>query len=743
MARLWTSGFELQSVTAGEEFDASNGTGAKSISTSLAHGGSASLRVNCSSDYWFLGHRFRAAATGIVYCRFYLYVGTAPSSDISIFAITDSTSGGNSGAQLKLTTTKTLQLGHYNGSFTNVGSPSAALISNVWYRIEVSYDDADANNTITARLEGVQFATGNGGNLGGNGVIQLGSVFSTASQDINIDDVAVNDATGSFQTSWPGNGKIKHLRPNAAGDNTGLTTGVSDNTNHYLNVDDVTLDGDSTYNQTSTASQTDDYNIEASGLNGSETINVVHVGVRYRKVTSGTLVFNVRVKASASGTVESSSNISSATTSFRTNTETDPKTYPLTLYDLPGASTTPWTKADLDTAQIGVSTVSNTANNWRLTAIWMVVDYAPALVSTISDTFDDNLIDSTKWNSYTASSGAVAETGQQMQTTLAASTNGSWAGIHSVHQFDLTGSSIFMQIVSATTGNSWLDLTLSNEPLPTVDNFIAIGINVGTQRLEAVKEVAGSDTTLADIAYDPAVHKWVRLRESGGTVYWDWATDPNGTWTNLYSTTPPVPITNVYVVCDDYEYDGASTPNAHKFDNLNVSLTSLVLRPNANGTTMNWTAEGGDYTRVNETSSDGDTSRLYTPTDNVVGLFNFDDHTSESGTISSITLFVVIRGLDPVSQGDQLGVQMAGTEYWGSTQTWNSTSYTTLSQSWTTNPNTSAAWTWTDIDNLQAGVKRISGGGQAMTQVYVIVYYTADIPPAASALGPKFMFFFD
>lgn len=580
MARLSaaTIGFELQSVTAGDEFDASNGTGAKSISTSIKHGGAASLRVNCSADYWYMGHQYRSnSATGIVYARFYLYIGTAPSADISIFALTAATSGGNSGAQLKLTTSSTLQLGHYDGTFNNVGSPSAALIPNVWYWIDVSYDDADANNTITARLEGVQFATGNGGNLGGNGCFQLGSIFSTATQDINFDDISINDATGSFQTSWPPNEKIKFLRPNAAGDNTGLTTGVSDNTNHYLNVDDVTFDGDTTYNQTSTAGQTDDYNIEPSGLIRNETINVVHVGVRYRKVTSGTMVFNVRVKASASGTVESSSNISSSTTTFLTNAQSAPRDYPLTLYDLPGASTVPWTPSDLNSAQIGVSTVSNTANNWRLTAIWMVVCYSPPAVRTLIDDYNDNSVDATLWNTHTANGATISETNGQTETSLAATTSGSWAGRHSVDQHDLNNSEIFMRINSATTGNSWLDLTLSNEPLPVVDNFIAIGIDVGTQLLEAVQEVAGSDTTLATVAYDPSVHKWVKLKHENGTVYFQWATHPRRGWTTLHSMAPPVPISNVYVVTDDYEYDAASTPNTHSFDSLNVLPPSDLL----------------------------------------------------------------------------------------------------------------------------------------------------------------------
>jgi len=273
---------------------------------------------------------------------------------------------------IQLTTTNTLQL--RNNLAVQIGSDSAALSNDTWYRLELSFNPA--TGAVEARIDGTSFASGSTATGSWSRII-VGVITGTPTGDMYVDDVAVNDDSGSFQNTWPGSGKIIVLKPNAAGDNTGLTTGVSDNTNHYLNVDEVTPDDDTSYNQTSTASQIDDYNLEASGLGASDIINVVAVGVRYRKVTSGTLVFKVRAKAAAAGTVEASPNISSATTTFSTNAEATPKLYPLTMYDLPGASTTPWSTADLDQAQIGVETVSNTANNWRFTKIWMLVEYVP------------------------------------------------------------------------------------------------------------------------------------------------------------------------------------------------------------------------------------------------------------------------------------------------------------------------------------------------------------------------------
>lgn len=153
-------------------------------------------------------------------------------------------------------------------------------------------------------------------------------------------------------------------------------------------------------------------------------------------------------------------------------------------------------------------------------------------------------------------------------------------------------------------------------------------------------------------------------------------------------------------------------------------MATLTLRPNGAGNQQGWNAEGGDYTRVDESSSDGDTTRLYSPTDNAVATFAMEDHTSQEGVINSVTVYIYTKGLDPVSNTVQLAVRTGGADYFSSTQTYNNTSYHNESNAWSTNPGTSAAWTWSEIDALEAGMKRIGGGGQAVTMVWMEVDYT-------------------
>jgi hypothetical protein len=81
--------------------------------------------------------------------------------------------------------------------------------------------------------------------LGGN----LNSEAQTTG-DWFFDDLAINDNTGSFQNSYPGEGKIIHLKPNAAGDSNGFSVqvgGTVGSSNNYTRVNEVTPDDATSY----------------------------------------------------------------------------------------------------------------------------------------------------------------------------------------------------------------------------------------------------------------------------------------------------------------------------------------------------------------------------------------------------------------------------------------------------------------------------------------------------------------
>jgi hypothetical protein len=167
---------------------------------------------------------------------------------------------------------------------------------------------------------------------------------------------------------------------------------------------------------------------------------------------------------------------------------------------------------------------------------------------------------------------------------------------------------------------------------------------------------------------------------------------------------------------------------------LEIALAdTLTLYPNANGSVGQWRWVGGSKNYTNWQTNDGDTTYAKTNKNGKIQVVNLDDHTSETGTINSVTVYAVAKLA--ANGDDQLSLvaYTYGTAYASPSQSI-TTSYATYSYTWNTNPNTGSAWTWTEIDNLQAGVKYVKGttGKEIwVTQVYVVVDYT---PPSAQTI---------
>ena len=320
-------------------------------------------------------YQFKSSSTdSIAYCRFYFYMTAFPTNVTNIFQI-------RSVGSIRITSTGTLQL--FNAS-AQVGSDSIVLAKRTWYMIEIGCDTTACagSDTLTGRLNGTTFATSTSQSLAGFSIIDVGINAPPGSAvTFYFDDIAINDSTGSFQNSYPGEGKIIHLRPNGNGDNSGWLGSDLDSTDNYLLVDEVTPDDATTDVTTAVSGTIDDYEIDATPnlISADDTINVVAVGVRFNNsVSAGTdPTFVTRIKSAAAGTVEESANISATDTTWDTNADAVPRNYALVLYDLPGASTTAWTKSTLDTAQIGIRLTDTPTGLAQISTMWLSVDYTP------------------------------------------------------------------------------------------------------------------------------------------------------------------------------------------------------------------------------------------------------------------------------------------------------------------------------------------------------------------------------
>ncbi len=387
MARLWSCGFELQSVTNGVEITGKTGT-TPTINTTIKRSGSAALRCTPTTNSSYINTQF-TASNFLIKVRFAIYIASLPSATTQV-CIVDQSVYDYLGA-IKLTTTGTLQLWSVTTAFPStaaqIGSDSAALSTGAWHVVTFSMDTTTASSwPCTAAVDGTTFVnttfTGSADSAFNIDRLFVGP-FDTTTTDLYFDDIAVNDSSGTSETGLPDwKGQIIHLQPNAAGDNNAFTVqtgGTAGSANNYTRVDEITPDDSTSYNGDVTAGDIDDFNITntPASIGSGDTINVVSIGVRYNAaVASLEAAFKVRVKKASAGTVTLSAAITPNATTWKTNNNATVGIYPLVTYKDPDASV--WTKATLDTAQIGYTISTTNTNAANISAVWMLVDSTPA-----------------------------------------------------------------------------------------------------------------------------------------------------------------------------------------------------------------------------------------------------------------------------------------------------------------------------------------------------------------------------
>lgn len=392
MARITSCGFELNSVAAGVEV--SGATGSPSISSTTFRSGAFALSVPSLTSGTARGIRLQflnGAGNGPYYTRAYFRVATLPAVETAVIQLNDTNDFAAAMAYITLDSGGLLALFDEDGQ---IGSDSSALSLNTWYRIEIEFSVAGGAGAciVKARIDGVEFAASTTRSISaGVQSFNVGGNLNSAANATGawfFDDLAINDGTGSFQTSYPGEGEIIMLRPNANGDNSGWLGSDGNSTDNYLLLDEVTPNDATDYVIANTSGQIDDYNLEATpaAMDTTDTINCVAVGVRWRvdDATGTDPIFVLRIMDDTGGTVEESSTLTISNTSWRTN-QTLLVVYHFTLYDLPGASTTAWTKAKLDTAQIGARLSTTDTHNINISAMWLIVDHKPG--ATVSDVY--------------------------------------------------------------------------------------------------------------------------------------------------------------------------------------------------------------------------------------------------------------------------------------------------------------------------------------------------------------------
>lgn len=381
--RRWLSGFELNSATSGIEWTTVVGTPAVNTTQPRSGTYSAEVATTTAATEYFELTTASMAAGDVWSFRAYIYISDAPDTDTWVLGGC-STVNVNTGFAVRLNADRTLSLVSDCPTPVVTGSASSAIPLNEWHYIEIQgVFDTDA---CDARLDGSSFASGTcTGNIDSNrfrvGVGINGTTVANAT--IYFDDVAFNDDNGTSQTSWPGEGSIVHLKPNADGDADVATTSAAGCTNgegRWDCIDEVTPDDATTqFYMTGTTSLVD-VGIEDPSLpDSNDTITLVAVGARIRtfntcSATTGAGNYRNRIKSQASGTTATGSLVTVNSSTFLTHGAA-PTTYNLVQYVDPQAGGA-WTQTLLNSTQIGIATTDGNPDTC-VTTLWAAVEYVP------------------------------------------------------------------------------------------------------------------------------------------------------------------------------------------------------------------------------------------------------------------------------------------------------------------------------------------------------------------------------
>lgn len=200
-------------------------------------------------------------------------------------------------------------------------------------------------------------------------------------------------------------------------------------------------------------------------------------------------------------------------------------------------------------------------------------------LSTLTDNFNDSVIAPDWGNSY----GGVSESGGLAHVPCTTS----YAGYQTAYSWTLAGASFFVAVTSvpaaSTATEAYTSVFVNHPDIATNGTRIGFVINTVTGLLRCKNDTGYFDAGSVDITYSAVTHKFLRLRETGGNVYWD--TSPDGTtWTNRRTLATPAWVTTSVDTCalDLSAHRDAGTADEATYDLFNTLSNGAVFTASAN-----------------------------------------------------------------------------------------------------------------------------------------------------------------
>jgi hypothetical protein len=176
---------------------------------------------------------------------------------------------------------------------------TVTLSSSTWYLIEVYVKLHRTTGVVTVKLDGTEIVTWTGDTLGNlytnYGKSTIDTFYYLVYGAAYLDDLALNDTTGSTDNSWCGDGRVILLMPNGDGDVTQMTNSAGTQVNNYSYVDEIPSTGDTDYVCASGTGTYDLYALTNPTISGV-TIQRVWVEARARETVAESGVLKAVMK---------------------------------------------------------------------------------------------------------------------------------------------------------------------------------------------------------------------------------------------------------------------------------------------------------------------------------------------------------------------------------------------------------------------------------------------------------------
>lgn len=336
MTKIAFIGFEMASAI---ELDSSNVTGNWTLDFPTGRRASTyCIRNQSSGNSGFAAnwqYNFPSNPTEW-FMRFALMpIGSSKTERLYIGAAT-------SGYHLRISVGGGSTLTFNNSAGSALASTTTVLLAGQWYLVEIHYLQHSSGGILQVKIDGVQEInfSGNTASTGSGGLSYFLATTDTGTKGQQIDDLAVNDTSGSVDNSWLGDGWVDFLLPN--GDASVQWT-PSTGSSNYATVDERTSNGDTDYNSSASSSDKDLLNLTTISLSSGQEISAVQPVVVAKRVVADTpLNLEVGLK---SGSTEDFDSGHTLTTTY--------KTYRGDIYLNNPDDGQAWEQADIDALQVG------------------------------------------------------------------------------------------------------------------------------------------------------------------------------------------------------------------------------------------------------------------------------------------------------------------------------------------------------------------------------------------------------